>query len=61
MYQILLSRYFREKLKQRILGRGLSLEGPIVSYSVTVLCSVERKYDLIITLKLLTRVCFSSL
>ena len=31
----LLSRYFREELKQRERGRGLLQEGPIRSYSVT--------------------------
>ena len=35
MHQILLSRYFREELKQRILGRGLYQEGPTGSCSVT--------------------------
>ena len=29
LHQILLSRYFREELKQRIWGEGLSWEGPI--------------------------------
>ena len=36
MHQILLLRYFREELKQMILGEGLSQEGPIVSCSVTL-------------------------
>ena len=35
MRQILLYRYFREELKQRISGRGLSQEDPIWSCSVT--------------------------
>ena len=33
---MLLSRYFREELKQRIWGRGLSQEGPIRSCLVTL-------------------------
>ena len=53
-------RHCTEKPQQRIWGRGLSLVGSIGSYLVTVLCSVEN-YDLIVTLKLLTRFCFSSL
>ena len=36
MHQILFFRYFREELKQRILGEGLSQEGPIGSCSVTL-------------------------
>ena len=36
MYQILLSKYFREELKQRIQGRVLSWEGPIESCSITI-------------------------
>ena len=35
MHQILLARYLREELKQRIWGRGLYWKGPIGSYSVT--------------------------
>lgn len=35
MYQILLPRYFREELKQRISRRGLSQEDPIWSCPVT--------------------------
>ena len=35
MHQILLSKYFREELQQRIQGRCLSGEGPIGSCSVT--------------------------
>ena len=31
MHQILVSRYFREELKQRISGKGLSREGPIAA------------------------------
>ena len=34
--QILLSRYFRQGLKQRIWGRGLSWEGTIGACLVTV-------------------------
>ena len=37
MLQILLSEYFREELKLRILGRGLSWDGLIGFYSVTIL------------------------
>ena len=36
MHQILFFRYLREELKQRILGEGLSQEGPRVSCSVTM-------------------------
>ena len=35
MHQMLLSRSFREELKQRIWRRGLSQEGPVSSCSVT--------------------------
>ena len=41
MHQILLSRYFREELKQRIWGRGLPQEGPIGSCSVTPITQIE--------------------
>ena len=36
MHQILLSRHFREEIRQRMWGRGLSREGPIRSCSVIV-------------------------
>ena len=35
LHPMLLSRYFREELKQRVWGGGLSPEGPIGSCSVT--------------------------
>ena len=35
MHQILLSRYFREELKQRIWGRAVSPAGPVESCLVT--------------------------
>lgn len=35
MRQILLSRYSREELKQRLRGKSLSWEGPIASCSFT--------------------------
>ena len=36
MHQILLSKYFREELKQRISGKGLPWEGPIGFCLVTI-------------------------
>ena len=41
MPEILLAGYFREELKQRIWGRGLSQADPIGSYAVTMSLAVS--------------------